>query len=56
MKTYRQNYSFTFEVEANSIEEAENELREIALDELGWGLAKHSGGDVEEVEQEGVAV
>ena len=49
MKTYRQNYYFTFEVEANSIEEAEDLLGQIALDELGWGLAKHSGGDVEEV-------
>ena len=51
MKTYRQNYCFTFEVEADSIDEAEKLLSEIASDELGWGMSKHSGGDVEEVEQ-----
>lgn len=51
MKTYKQNYCFTFEVEADSIEKAEELLAEEARNELGWGLAKHSGGDVEEVEQ-----
>jgi len=48
MKTYVQTYTTTFEVKAESIEEAEELLEQIAKAELGYDLAHHNGGEVTE--------
>ena len=46
--TYVQTYTTTFEVKAESIEEAEELLEQIAKAELGYDLAHHNGGEVTE--------